>query len=442
MGERVRIVRHEGTLLAAKEPGDDGPGALRAEAEVLRRAQVPGVVELVGISEGERPALLTRWVGPRSTADLAVPLPPERAVALTLAVAATVGRLHRAGIVHGHLDPTHVLLDAGGRPVLCGFGGAGPIGAPERRPATDPGPGGLAPARASRRPADDVAGLGRVLDHLLGPAGAPPGGRRLTRAHRRAATQRRALRALVAGATSADPDARPSVTAFAHSLRRAVPDARLGDEPVDPPVVPRPSRPSGRERPATTARPGEPSDAGRHARPDDRRGGTARVRSLLPAAVVLVAVSAASYFGLSAWWAPGRERVAVATPTSTATTAATPTNTSTALPPSTTPGGPEAAPVVDHDGRRYAVGAPGDVVVVGPWLCDGVDLPAVLHPADGTVHLFRRWAPAGGTVEATTVATVPGADGLVGAELQTGCAQLIVTGSGRDLTILTTEDLR
>ena len=81
-------------------------------------------------------------------------------------------------------------------------------------------------------------------------------------------------------------------------------------------------------------------------------------------------------------------------------------------------------------------------MVVGPWLCDGVDLPAVLHPADGTVHLFRRWAPAGGTVEATTVATVPGADGLAGAELQAGCAQLIVTGAGRDLTILTTEDLR
>ena len=250
MGERVRIVRHEGTLLAAKEPGDDGPDGLRAEADLLRRAQVPGVVELVGISEGERPALLTRWVGPRSTADLPVPLAPDRAVALTLAVASTVGRLHRAGIVHGHLDPTHVLLDAGGRPVLCGFGGAGPIGAPERRPATDRGQGGHSGARASRRPADDVAGLGRVLDHLLGAGASPPAGGRLTRSHRRATAQRRTLRALVAGATSPDPDARPSVTAFAHSLRRAVPEARLGDDRADPPVPPRPSRStSGRPTP-------------------------------------------------------------------------------------------------------------------------------------------------------------------------------------------------
>ena len=70
-----------------------------------------------------------------------------------------------------------------------------------------------------------------------------------------------------------------------------------------------------------------------------------------------------------------------------------------------------------------------------------VDLPAVLHPADGTVHLFRQWAPAGGTIEATTVATVPGADGLTAAELQPGCAHLIVTGADRDLTILTKEDL-
>jgi hypothetical protein len=436
MGERVRVVRHEGRLLAAKEPGDGGPDRLQAEAELLRRAQVPGVVELVGLTEGERPLLLTRWVGPRSAADLSVPVAPEQAVAITLAVAATVGRLHRAGLVHGHLDPTHVLLDAGGRPVLCGFGGAGPIGAPERRPATDPGLGGDLPHRPSRRPADDVAGLGRVLDHLLGPAGSPEPGGPFSRGTRRARARRRSLRALVASATAPDPGARPSVTAFAHSLRKVVPDARLGDDPRDGDATHRPTRHRTPRRPDAQNHQADrrPHERGEHRAP------LSRARSLVPVALVLVAVSTASYFGLSAWWAPGRERAAVADTTamrSAISPATTAPATTTSLPAAT--GG---ATVVDHDGRRYAVGAPGDVVVVGPWLCDGTDLPAVLHPDDGTVHLFRRWAPAGGTVEAVTVATVPGADGLRGATLQPGCAQLLVTGSGRDLTILTAEDLR
>jgi hypothetical protein len=163
--------------------------------------------------------------------------------------------------------------------------------------------------------------------------------------------------------------------------------------------------------------------------------------------MVLGAVSAASYFGLSAWWAPARERTAVADTrpgASTSTTGrpapvpSTPTTTST----TTTTAVPGIAPVVDHDGRRYAIGRPGDVVLVGPWRCDGRALPAVLHPADGTVHVFAEWAPAGGSVLATAVATVPGADGLRALDVSTGCARLLVTGSGRDLTTLTEEDLR
>src|SRR4051812_45825283 len=121
MGERVQVVRHDGGLLAAKAAGDRGADSLRAEAMLLLRIQGPGVVELVGMSDAAEPALLTRWVGSRSLADVPVPVPPDRAGALCLAVAATLGRVHRSGIVHARIEPSHVLLDAGGRPVLCGF---------------------------------------------------------------------------------------------------------------------------------------------------------------------------------------------------------------------------------------------------------------------------------------------------------------------------------
>jgi hypothetical protein len=433
MSERVRVVRHEGRLLAAKEPGRHGADALQAEAEMLQRVQVPGVVELVGVSAGDEPVLLTRWVGPRSLADVSVPMAPERAAAICLAVAATVGRLHRAGIVHGRIDPTHVLLDADGRSVLCGFGGAGPIGAPERRPATDRAQDGSPEDGTSRRPTTDTAGLGLILGHMIGAPGAPERGAHLSRSARALASRRRALRGLAAQATVADPAGRPSVTAFAHSVRRAVPDARLSDDgPTRDPAAPRPT--------SVRVGAGRPP-RGRHARGADRPTPKS-LRSAVPAAVALLAIGATTYFGLSAWWSPSEGRTAVATPTAprlTAPSTPTPTPTTTEL---------ERAPVIEHDGRRYEVGTPGDIVLVGPWLCDGSDLPVVLHPADGTVHLFTGWASEGSSLTAHTVATVPGAGGLSPSMTGPGCADLLVTDidtdtdTGQVLATLTTEDLR
>jgi serine/threonine protein kinase len=444
MGERVRVVRHEGRLLAAKEPGRAGSEALRSEAELLRRVQGPGVVELVGMRGGDAPALLTRWVGPRSLADVPVPMTPERSAAIVLAVAATVGRLHRAGVVHGDLDPTHVLLDADGRPVLCGFGSAGSIGASVRRPATDPGPGdGQEPAPL--RPATDVAGLGRLLEHLIGTAGTTDGGPRWGRAARATSSRRRALGVVAAQATVANPAGRPSVSAFAHAVRRAVPDARLMDEPP----APRPAEP---RRPRDLPR-------GRHARADEPP--VRRLRSAVPAVAALVAIGATTYFGLSAWWAPTVERAAVSTPagsrtspatttttTSTSTSSATSTTTSEAVATTTTADTPTATtapsgpPVIEHDGRHYEVGAAGDVVLVGQWLCDGRDLPVVLHTDDGTIHLFTGWAGAGGSLAARTVTSVPGASGLGAASGGLGCTDLLVTRAGQVVATIPSEELR
>ena len=449
MGERVRVVRHDGRLLAAKEPGPQGAAALITEAEVLRRVQIPGVVELVGRRDGDHPALLTRWVGPRSLADIPLPIPPERAAALCLAVAATVGRLHRAGVVHTAIEPAHVLLDGDGRPVLCGFGRAGPISTHVHRPAPDqPGPHDADEAPPpSRRPATDVAGLGHLLSHLLGDGESADARGRWSRSGRSAAARRRALLMVSAQATVPDPSGRPSVTAFAHAVRRAVPDAHLDD---DTPVP----------RPGTAPR----TSTGRHARsaprptaatdPDGAKG----MRATIPAVAALVAIGATTYFGLSAWWSPSPARTAVATPvvrpaTTTPDTAARPTSatTSTASGATTSttsapviPATPVTAEpaIVEHDGRRFEVGAGGDVVLVGPWLCDGQDLAVVLHPDDGTVHLFTGWAPQSGTLTAHVVATVSHATGLDHVADGPGCADLTVTGAGRVLATLTAEDLR
>ncbi|MEM9465608.1 MAG: hypothetical protein AAGA90_09550 [Actinomycetota bacterium] len=69
----------------------------------------------------------------------------------------------------------------------------------------------------------------------------------------------------------------------------------------------------------------------------------------------------------------------------------------------------EPATVVVHDGRRYAVGAPGDLVHVADWDCSGESTPAVLRPNTGELAVFTAWpGPAGSLLPAFT-ATVDGA---------------------------------
>ncbi|HEY6532139.1 MAG TPA: hypothetical protein VIY72_07535 [Acidimicrobiales bacterium] len=457
MGERVRIERHrDGRLVAVKTARSGHEPDLAREAEILARAQVPGVVELVddapapdgdGAAEG---TLVTRWIGPRSLGDIDASLDPERVAGVCLAVAASIGRLHRCGVVHGAIAPTHVVLDAHGRPVLCGFGAAR-----------------LIDDTAGVRPADDVAGLGHLLSHLLVTGDDPAPSRRAAR------SQRRALLTLAAAATVEDPTCRPSLAAFVHGLRRAVPDARLA---VGTPA--QPSRSDRADREPAPARPGgdrsrvSEARAPRVSRPSDHRrrpGGSERSRPASPsptarsalALAAVVIVGATTYFGLSAWWSgaePGPAGApAITSPdlstsetrrssaSSTSTTRPSPTSSASATPPEASPtptADPAAAPVVEHDGRRYEVGQPGDVALVGPWFCDGRAVVALLRPSAGSVHVFPEWAPAGGALEARSVASVPGATQLTQVADGPGCAVLVVGSPSGALRTLTAEDLR
>lgn len=66
--------------------------------------------------------------------------------------------------------------------------------------------------------------------------------------------------------------------------------------------------------------------------------------------------------------------------------------------------------------RRFRIGAPGDVVAVGDWDCDGRRTPAVLQLATGTVHVFEDWASERGPVAATDVGSVTDAVGFAAAD--------------------------
>lgn len=132
---------------------EERSAALGREADLLRAHPLPGLVELVDVVEDEHGrSLVLAHVGGGSLADRLTgrgPLPVEDALDLGARLAATLAELHERGIVHGAVEPRHVLLDAELRPLLCD----------------------LTSARTSREASDrteDLRALGDVVVHAAG----------------------------------------------------------------------------------------------------------------------------------------------------------------------------------------------------------------------------------------------------------------------------------
>lgn len=126
---------------------------LEHEAAVLRAVAHPGIVSLVS-SAPDR--LVLQRVDGRSFDQIGV-VPIELLAGWAAAVATVVADLHDLGYVHGSLRADHVLIDTGGRPVLCGLGAA-------RRPA--------AGADMATAAAADVADLIALIAGRLGSSAA------------------------------------------------------------------------------------------------------------------------------------------------------------------------------------------------------------------------------------------------------------------------------
>lgn len=396
----------DGRLVVIKTAGP-GPGAarLRHEAEALRRAASPGVVELMGERSGNGgTTLTTAFVGGGTLAehmggrcDLGV------ATRVVAAVAATMADLHDRGITHGRLAADHILVgsslvDTGGQAVVCGWAEA----------TLDAGPGPGASAVNA-----DVAALGALLREL---------------AEGRTTAGAEALRRVAERALASDPAARPSMRSLAAVLRALVPEG-----PGPGPSVPaaaasptgarvlaarRPARHRARRRPpapilvaaaalASVAVAGVALSGGGGAEQPERPGALAGATAEEPPE------------------APGH--AAAPTPSTVATTVAA-GRVWPPPPPGTPPCPPVAAPVaadVDGDGcdegvevaagvvraagAQWQVATATDVVLVGDWDCDGVATAAVVRPGSGQVWLFAHWAGTGEDVAAVLAKVVPGA---------------------------------
>jgi eukaryotic-like serine/threonine-protein kinase len=421
---------------------------LQHEAAVLRRAQHPGVVELVAdrlLDDGGH-ELMVALVGARTLGDVVDDDAPDPAgiAGVIVAVATTVADLHDLGVAHTRLRAEHVLLDASNRPVLCGFGDA--VVATE---------GAVLPVAVR---AVDVAALGSMLRQLLTATDPGDGGwepiptRRLAglagvagRGERWQAYARRTLLNVADRATVDDAAHRPDARTFAADVLAALPEARLPgvvgatDEALLPSRVPRSSRPRWSGAAAVAV--------------------VGALSARVPWTPVVGAVGLGLLlFGLNGVLAGPRqldtddgpealvvdepEPAEARAPTSTAPTTSAPSATSTTQ--ATCGADPAAGPVADPDGDgcaspvsvtegavdvggvRYAVGGPGDLLGVGDWDCDGAATVALVERATGRVFLFDRWAGPGEDVSAASSAVVPAPTGIevVGDQ---ACDVLVVT---------------
>lgn len=400
MSITLRVDSGEGRAVIVKSASADSAQRLAQEAARLVAAAHPGVVEVTAtgpvgegwelrLAHGGRPLASVRTLSTRAIAKV------------VSSVATTLADLHAMGVVHGRVDASHVLLGPDGRGVLCGLG-------PD---VADPAP----------TPADDVAALGCLLAELLGDhaEGEPIPDRRWARRRPSVDHERRALLAIADHACADIPTRRPTARRLAASMSAVAPWSTGGqgasDEPRGAGVASRQGEVD--DDPMSRLRRSVVDPPARH-RP-------ARVVVLGGVGAVLLGIAGMRSMApdeLDARSSPPEPERAAA-PSSTVSKPASP-------PPSSPPVDPTGAldvdgRVVTFEGRRYEVGEPGDLVVVGDWDCDGTPTPAVLRPRSGEVFAFDSWG-SGEPVEVAPISQVSSAEALVTTPGAGGCTALAV----------------
>ena len=356
----VTVSRSADRLIAVKQVQAARAAEIEREADLLKRLDHPGLVRFIDIvdnADGGR-ALHTEFVSSDTWATRPLTDPAERAAGMA-ALAAVVADLHHLGVAHLQLTPAHVLHGENDRPVLCGLTLAAEA-TPENRhtdlaaladlchdPTLDRGAltGKLATladaARAGRLSARELA---RRLDLL--------GARRPT-----AAEPIRTVDGGILGRLKS-PSTHKSLIAVAALAAAVVAAMALGvwdRSPQHPGAAPAP--PSGD---AATDTSGIESGQVDGANPPvastaDTPGGVGFNPPLLPPSAAGQSLN---------------EPVSVG----------------------------EAAAVLEHGGRRYAVGATGDFVATGDWDCDGEPTAAIVRPSTGDIALFDAWPGPGETI--------------------------------------------
>ena len=447
----VTVSRSGDRLIAVKQVPAAHVRNIEREAETLRRLDHPGVVrfvDLIEVPDGGR-ALHTDFVNSDTWATRPFTDPTERAAGVA-ALADVVADLHDTGLAHCQIDPSHVLHGDGDQPVLCGFRLATEATVESRRddlvaladlchdPALEPGPlvGKLSAladeARAGRLDVRELARrLAMVADKRPAPGEPARAGRdrvdepRSKRSRRpslvvvaavlgvsaavlAAGVWTRGEQATSAPATVVHRDAPPAVRA---GIEAAADDA-LGDgeapataentptnaDPTTAENTPTNADPTTAENTPTNADPTTAENTANSSDPTATRASpppnTAAATGEHPTATAATPASMIpGMFSPGVTAGPELAGAAVGGAVNSAAGASLlpPTSSGADLPPPGGMAGHEPGTVLEHGGRLYGVGAPGDFVETGDWDCDGEPTPAIVRPSTGDVVLFDAW---------------------------------------------------
>lgn len=170
--------RADDELIVIKEPreqDDESRRALVKQARISQRVRHANLVHIHHAVHGPRTSFLVMEHMPGgSLADGLAhgPLSPRLATQATLDVLGGLAALHRAGLAHGDIKPSNVLLDADGRARLCDYGLTRPS-SPDHTLTFAPMAGSLAAMAPEQleggapSPSADLYATGALLYRLL-----------------------------------------------------------------------------------------------------------------------------------------------------------------------------------------------------------------------------------------------------------------------------------
>ena len=350
----------------------DGAEELRLEAAVLVELDHPHVVRVFElVPDGEDGVAIAMQLAAGGSLEERLarrgPLPPAEVAAIVRKLAGALASAHRRGVLHRDVKPGNILFTSDGEPLLADFGIAGWVDDGLIRgsePYLDP------TVLAGRGPdaSSDLYSLAVVAREQLGGsidgAGEP-------------------LRSALARCLAGDPSARFTT---ADDLVAALDGGVVVGERLDDRSA---TRTFGPRPPAT---PPDPVP-----------------RALPWRAVAAVAGAVLVLTGAALALRPTAPPVHA----SPVEPACTPVRAIVDELVGDVDGDgcddrvPREGNVLTHDGHRYEVGDPGDVILLGDWDCDGRATPAAYRPAAGEAHVFNGWAepgrplPAVRTIDAT-----------------------------------------
>ncbi len=421
----VTVSRSGDRLIAVKQVPPARAAQADREARTLERVDHPGVVRLIKVTDAEDGGrhVHTLFVSSDTWATRPLVNPTDRAAAVA-ALAAVLADLHDMGVTHGNLRACHVLHAEGDRPVLCSFGNAGDDSAENVRADLD----ALADLMhdedlGSQAPAQKLKSLAAATraGHLSARQLASRVDLLLKRRDRRSQLIRR-RKVWRKGSGADNTTKRHSGLSWGLLVAGAV-GVVVGGVAVAARLTSGPQQgPSPAE--AASAQLGQFGEGQQPASPAggaDHTLGTQQT-SATGAAGRAAATGSAGASGVQTtpqavgdpvaagveWGAsdPGGggsssgsepqvndsgrfEASASARPGNSldGTVAGTGSQATTA-----------AGAILEHAGRRYAIGASGDIVLTGDWDCAGEPTPAIVRPTSGAVVVFDTWPAPGESI--------------------------------------------